>query len=400
MSYLETTEFTLDWLQGVLPFSDVRQLFKDLGQFDSRLKYENWSVMGNLRNYRTRFICQGRASVSIAYNDDPLQDPYNKNLWYSSELNDDVSLIAENHPFNPGIFVSISGDGLRWLNQVDGTVDKIIKYLRFEKFKCSRLDLACDIFDPKNNLVPNVIKAFKNCFSVNVGKLNIVSNMCRTSGKNGSVKLYPYVDCIRQETPKQVWNVTFGNHGSSFGMFRCYDKWFEIASGRLNNYSSEMLKKLTHKYWYRLEYEVHNGKMNNHAADLFNSLADGKVNIQTAFGQVAGKMFRIVKPKSISNLAMAPIFSVWEQFLSYCEYFVQLGVVEWVTQPWVEKTAEQLVYYVRRHIPKLATKIFEMFNASPSLRDEVLEEGRNRMKRDAAYKQAEFEATLSMLRCT
>lgn len=399
MSYLETTKYTLDWLQGVLPFSNVRQLFRALGEIDDRLKYENWSVFGNLRNYRTRFICQGKASVSIAYNDDPFQDPYNKNLWHSSELNDDVSLIAEDHPFNPGIFVSISGDGLRWLNAVSGTVDKIIKYFRLQGFNCSRLDLACDVFDPNNDLVPTVLKAFKNAVAKRPNRLTLRSNIRRTSGKNGSVKLFPYTDDIRYpDDPKQIWNVTFGNHGSSFGMFRCYDKWFEIASGRLNSYSSEMLKDLPHQYWYRLEYEIHNGKMKKYAASLFNALADGQVNVQTGFGWCAENMFDIVKLKDAhQNISYSLVSDAWSQFIAYTIHFVQLGL-DLVSTPWVEKTPEKFRSFIR-HVSKMCYKIQKLFDADPQFRDEVLEIGQQKYDHDIICS-SEFESYLSMIRTT
>lgn len=322
MCYLDTTKYTLDWLQGVLPFSDVRQLFKALGEIDDRLKLENWAVMGSLRNYRTRFVCNGMPAVSIAYNDDFMADPYNDSLWFTNPDSSTVSLVAEDHPYNPGIFVSISGDGLRWLNCVPGTVENLLKYLHLQAFKCSRLDVACDIFEPKNDLVPTVLKAFKNAVSMRPGRLALRSNMRRTSGKNGTVKLYPYTDTLRGES-KTIWNCSFGDHGSSFGMFRCYDKWFEIASGRLSNYSKEMLSSLPHQYWYRLEYELHNGKSVAHASIVFNLLAEGKLNVKSAFGWCVENMFDIVKIKdSFEKVDRREVNAVWQQFLNYTIHFV------------------------------------------------------------------------------
>ncbi len=321
MSYLETCKFTLDWLQGVLPFSDVRVLFKALGEIDERLKPEFWQPFGSFRNYRTRFICQGKASVSIAYNDDPLQDRYNKSLWYScSDNNEDISLIAENHPFNPGIFISISGDGLRWLNQNPDTVKALLKYLKLQRFKCSRLDLACDVFDPKNDLVPTILKAFKNAVPMTAGRLSLRSKIRRTSGKNGSVKLYPYTDTIRDGN-KTIWNCSLGDHGSSFGMFRCYDKWFEIASGRLSDYKTQMLESLEHKYWYRIEYELHNGTINLYAATIFNKLADEELQVNTAFGWCAENMFDIVKIKrGTENVSNREVSTIWAAFIRFIHF--------------------------------------------------------------------------------
>lgn len=317
-SYLDSCKFTLDWLQGVLPFSDVRQLFKALGEIDNRLKLENWAVMGSLRNYRTRFICNGMPAVSIAYNDDFMSDTYNDSLWFTNPDSSTVSLLAEDHPYNPGIFVSISGDGLRWLNVVPGTVEKLLKYLHLQAFKCSRLDVACDIFEPNNDLVPTVLKAFKNAVSMRPGRLALRSNMRRTSGKNGTVKLYPYIDTIRSEEPKTIWNCSFGDHGSSFGMFRCYDKWFEIASGRLSNYSNEMLSTLPHQYWYRLEYELHRC-----APEIFNLLAEEKFNVKSAFGWCADNMFDIVKVKNaFESVDRRIIPAIWQCFVNETIHFV------------------------------------------------------------------------------
>lgn len=392
----ENCKFTLDWLQGVLPFDDVRVLFKALGEIDNRLCPENWTPFGSFRNYRTRFICQGRASVSIAYNDDMLQDPYNDSLWYKQpNNNENISLIAENHPYNPGIFVSISGDGLRWLNENPNTVKKIMEYFRFQKFNCSRLDVACDIFDSKNNLIPTIIKAFKNAVSMSPGKFGLRSNIRRTSGKNGSVKLYPYTDTIREENNnKTIWNCSLGDHGSSFGMFRCYDKWFEIASGRLSEYKTQMLDTLPEKYWYRLEYELHNGTSVKYAATVFNALADETMNIKEAFGFAAENMFDIVKVKTaFENVSSREIPKIWVSFLQFI-HFVELNL-DLITTPWVEKTPEKLKYWAR-NICKAIYKIEKLFEKDPTFKDEILSNGQRKFDNDIIGK-TQFDNWLAML---
>lgn len=388
--------FGLDWLHGTLPFNDVKVLFDSLGKIDSRLQYEYWKPMGSFRNYNTRFICQGKPSLTIAYNRDYLYNPYDTDKFYNDDTNN-IPLVAEDHPFNPGIFVSFSGDGLRWLNEFPGTVEKIIKYFRLQRFCCSRIDFCCDFYNKKNKVIPKVISAFKNAVVEKPGKLCLRSNMRRTSGKNGSVRLFQYDDTIRPGD-KKVFNVEFGNHSSSFGMFRCYDKWFEISSGRLNLYKEAMLELCEDDYWYRMEYELHNGNHVRYAESMFNNLADGIVNVRTAFGWCLENMFDVVKCEWSSQVvSRREVASEWSSMIQFI-HFVQFDNVPIISVPWVEKTPEQFVLHVRR-LSKFVHKIHLFFENCPDKALEILSEGKEKYDSDIVQKSI-FDSYFSRVRCT
>lgn len=190
--------FGIDWLHGTLPFNDVTVLFNALGSIDSRLGPDYWKPLGSFRNYNTRFICQGKPSLTIAYNQDFLIDPYSDKWYYSKNPTENpISLVAEDHPFNPGIFISFSGDGLRYINYLKGSLEKIIKYFRLQKFICSRIDFYCDFYNSKNKVIPHVIKSFNNAVLEKAGGFCLRSNMRRTSGSNGTVDVHFYIDTIR-----------------------------------------------------------------------------------------------------------------------------------------------------------------------------------------------------------
>lgn len=387
MNYNENDfAFGIDWLHGVLPFNDVTALWSALGSIDSRLGPDYWKPLGTFRNYNTRFICQGKPSITIAFNQDYLADPYSNKWYYSKNPSETpISLLAEDHPYNPGIFVSISGDGLRFINDKPGALKQILKYFRLQKFSCSRIDFYCDFFNPKNKIIPHVIKSFNNAVLEKPGGFCLRSNMRRTSGSSGTVDVHSYVDTIRPGG-KKVTNVTFGNHGSSFGMFRCYDKWFEISSGRLNLYKEEMLKRCDDQYWYRIEYELHNGNTVRRAESIFNNLADDLMNVRECFGWCVNQMFDIVKIKySQQKIDRREVSEIWDTFRQII-HFVQSGELPLVSVPWVEKTPEQFVRWLHR-MQLAVYKIERLFANDPELKVKILSAGEERYNSDIVQKQ-------------
>ena len=313
MSYLESTVFSFDWLNGTLPgFCDVRYFFDCLEKIHADLKYEEWfSRERGIYNYSQSFGLQGSSRFIVAFN------PDYDNSALAVEFSDNFNtfpLRAVTDGYNPGIFISISGDGLRYLNSLgNGVVKALFSFLRSQGFKASRLDVCCDIFDKDNPLVPLLVEAFHYCIVKKGGKATLTSNIRRTVD---NVRIQLNADPYR-ENNDWSYSIAFGNHGSSWGMFRLYDKWLEIKTGRLKEFSEDLLKDKD--YWYRLEYELHK----EHAALLFNNLGD--MTTSDAFHFAACNMFKVVIPKSEKTQSDKCInSSVWAEFLEYihCIHFV------------------------------------------------------------------------------
>lgn len=298
IKWLDTMEFSIDWLNGVMEFDgSIFDFFKDISLFDDRLRADNWILLkGGKYHYNQRFCLNGNATIQVCWNSSEETPfvPYKK---------------GENN--NYGIFVSISGDGLRYLQQHENTLGSLMKYFYYNGFRCSRFDVNCDIFEKDNPLIPVVIEAFRWALIRKEGELGLSTNVQR---KSSNFSIYEMVDTYHNE---RCYNCQLGNHSTRFGMFRCYNKWLELKDGRLSDVGDAILAaKGNPDYWYRLEYELHK----ENAADIFNAFASGKINIEHAFYAAAQKIFTVVNQKYIcGSMGLNPINSVWAEFLAHID---------------------------------------------------------------------------------
>lgn len=299
IKWLDTMEFSIDWLNGVMEFDgSIFDFFKDIALFDDRLRADNWVLLkGGKYHYNQRFCLNGNATFQVCWNaseESPFV-PYKK---------------GENN--NYGIFISISGDGLRYLQQHQNTLGSLLKYFYYNGFRCSRFDVNCDIFEKDNPLIPVVIEAFRWALIRKEGELGLSTNVQR---KSSNFAVYELVDTYHNE---RCFNCTLGNHSTRFGMFRCYNKWLELKDGRLSDVGDAILAaKGNPDYWYRLEYELHK----ENAADIFNAFASGKINLENAFHAAAEKIFRVIEQGSVwGNISRFDTNAVWAEFLAHNEY--------------------------------------------------------------------------------
>ncbi len=243
-------KFGMDWLNGVLPVSDVMSVFEMLEKFSSKLRFDRWTPLNSGRyNYARRYALDGKMTIQLMYN----------------PVSDEEGFTADMNHNNSGIFFSISGDGIRYLHSLGGDVSALNKLLFFfyrYGFKASRFDTYCDILDEDNSIVPLIVEAFSYARHETVGKPFIKTNFHRT---NNNFHRYPVVD----DNGTEWWNCQLGHHASNVGMFRCYNKLVEVADGRLSEMSVDVFKSYdVDDYWYRLEYEMHK----ENAAACFNAL--------------------------------------------------------------------------------------------------------------------------------
>lgn len=368
-------KFGMDWLNGVLPVSDVMSVFEMLEKFSSKLRFDRWTLLNSGRyNYARRYALDGKMTIQLMYN----------------PVSDEEGFTADMNHNNSGIFFSISGDGIRYLHSLGGDVSALNKLLFFfyrYGFKSSRFDVYCDILDDKNEIVPLIQDAFDNFQFPDYNRPTLRTNVQR---KRGNVTLNSYYD----DNGKKFINCTLGHHGTRFGMFRCYNKFVEVSDGRLSEISSEVFKSYdVEDYWYRLEYEMHK----ENASACFDALmsraeADNSpLCFEDIFYSVFERVFTVVDYKTPSGLSHQPISDVWSAFGSELQenniHLVQFNSVPYIkcTLSRLGKNAERICgyYYAigqylgtlsseeRRQFLKLAKDKYENQPKYNLLRDEI-----------------------------
>ena len=292
----KTPVFNIDWLHGSMPgLLNIQKFLYELEALDpDKLNIKRWAKWSRgLYNYSTRLCLNDKATINVAW----VQD------------DNHVSYYAVDTGFNPGCFVSISGDGIRYLGSE--LLAKVMKLLFNYGFRCSRIDINCDIFDKTNDVIPMYLEAIDNYRRRNFGNGDPVM-MCCGSKK---INFVSYYDLSRSV---EVLNVTMGNKASDRCMFRIYDKYYEITNGRLSSLSDEMLKDIPSDYWYRIEFEVHK----KYAEGLFNDFVLGKCTVAQAFVACC-RFYRVIESRYVTKLdnclsTQGPEFEVWSKFLQVC----------------------------------------------------------------------------------
>ena len=365
----ELYHFGMDWLNGVLPVSDVGEVFRTLAQFSSKLAYNRWSLeCYGKYNYAFRYCLDGQSSVQLMFN--PMKE----------HADDRRCLIADMDCNNSGVFFSISGDGIRKLASMgqsgNSALNKLLFYFYRNGFKASRFDVYCDILDKKNKVVSVVRESFKYFRFPQVGKLTLTTNVQR---KPNAVRMDRYVD----ENNKVYYNCTMGNHASNTFMFRCYNKREEVLNGRLDEYSESLLKYYDDpQYWWRMEYELHK----KHAADYFNATMkqaeEDNKNIQyrdcflTAFDRCfTPVVFSYLK--HLKNIRTLTVSVDWSEFANMISNCPERFILSNSTLPYVEMSRVRLNKYIK-HNSSFVYALFTAVLFQPDLIYDVLAEGQDR----------------------
>lgn len=364
---IDKTYYSLDWIHGVCQTNCVGSLFQALVEADPRLDFQNFALFSKgIYNYSTRYGLYNKSFITVGYN--PAEDP--------SLLDqvDDWGMYATSEGFNTGVFVSITGDGIRFLGS-EGTLN-VMKVLYNFGFRCSRLDVACDVFDPENPYVPHLDEAFLHCCSLDeVGQLTVKSDMTRRhlkaflnrdSHRNGK-----YGDFTRS------W--TWGHSGSSRCMFRMYDKWLEMKDGRLSEYDTQ-LDDLPSDYWYRFEYEMHK----TYAATLFNMIVEGECNVPAAFAYCADRCFYPVYNSLTSvtqqDFSRGDNSDVWQYFISLASDYVIEPTFDFVQ---LEFSEERRISYFKHMSPLFYSFLVTMRHCQ-DLEAHIYDDGARRFYKNKA----------------
>lgn len=375
-------KFGLDWLNGVLPVSDVLSVFDLLEKFSSKLRRDRWTLLNSGRyNYARRYCLDGKMTIQMMYN------PVSEEERFTADMNHN----------NSGIFFSISGDGIRYLHSLGGDVsalNKLLFYFYRNNFKASRFDTYCDILDNNNEIVPLIQEAFDYVGREQVGK-PCISTRLRRCGS--SLRTNFRRETYTNDDGSVFTNCTLGHHGSTVGMFRCYNKFVEVSDGRLSEMSEDVFKTYdVEDYWYRLEYEMHK----ENAAACFNALmsrADSEnytLCFEDIFYSVFERVFKIVEPSSFGHaLSDQKSSEAWSSFGAELQSN-SIHLVEFKSVPYIKVSLRRLgvnaerisaYYYAigqyldtldydsRRRFLRSAREKFENQSKYNLLRDEIEE---------------------------
>lgn len=326
--------FGLDWLNGVLPIQDVDDLFKELNKFSSKLRFERWELTNSGKyNYSRRYCLDGKASIQLMYN------PVSAEEEFTASQPDETKPGYHN---NSGVFFSISGDGIRYLHSIGGeqtALNKLLYYFYHNSFRSSRFDVYCDILDEDNTIVPLIQEAWSFAGREQVGQPFIKTRLRRDgSALRKNFKIHTMLD----DNGNEFTNCSLGHHGSTVGMFRCYNKLVEVSDSRLSEVSESIYSSYdVDGYWYRLEYEMHK----DNAASCFDSMmifAEENNNILTfedIFASAFNKVFSIIVPScrcemAGNNMSRADEASSWSDFrntqLANTIHFVEFKPVPYI----------------------------------------------------------------------
>lgn len=334
--------FKFDYLNGIVPITGVDMFFESLKNISDKFDLSNWvrntyAVRG-IRNYNTRYHFMGLNHFIVS--------------WNCSSDDEYIALTPEQSKFNPYIYLTISGSGLLYFSLEEQ--EKLFSYLYRVGFKCTRLDVACDILNRNNDIVPYVLASFRHGSRDRKPKdvPFVTSNMSlepKLNNKTG--KIYRPVTYTTYYTTDGdiVENMSFGNHSSDLGMFRAYDKYFERG---LDVCSHDALHELHRKlypdnYCFRFEVELHK----KHSQALFNLYCSTDMKIYDVFASALISMFTIKVSKGVGYQSqLCDVSPVWTEFLTELSnniHFVELDKVDVVPalQLPIEQLKERLIHY-------------------------------------------------------
>lgn len=282
---LSTSRCSVDWFRGSLRKGLLSLSFSfedfccELYSIDSRFDFSNFILQPTgIYNYKYRYVHKDCPSLMFAFNlPNDLVCDLSDNFNFAS-------YVIDFNCRNPGLFFNFSGEACRFIG--DDSLKFFFKHFERHYDVCvTRLDLALDFFDPDNSIVPFLQNGFSNFLYPKVGDISISSGLYRVPGNIKSyVNFYP--------DGKQTTNFSLGNHGSSRGMIRLYDKFHQFtysnpfyvvdSDGKsVIDYPEQMYSS----YWYRLELECHRCGDVYFANEVFHYLVQSDFNIFSSFGQ-------------------------------------------------------------------------------------------------------------------
>lgn len=371
--------FCIDYINGILPITRVDSLFESLRSINDDFLLENWvssayAVRG-IRNYNSRYHFLGGNDFIISWNGLSEFEPFEAKSPKDSK-------------FNPYIYISISGKGLKYFN--DKQLEQFFSYLYRCRFQCTRLDVACDIYNRDNQIVNLIIQSFKNSampikpegVPFISSKMSLKPKTIKSSGRF----VRPVIFTSNIDNDGNITeNMTFGNHGSYLGMMRVYNKYLErgydtiVSSDSLSEFHRKLFPDC---YWYRIEVELHK----QHACNLFNIFVGEPLSYPDLFASALVSMIDIRVSRSmgyrVDMCAVSPLFTDFLNELSNSIHFVELESKQSV--PIVQLPIEDLKEKMLHYAPMLCGFV-DLCMLDPSFIEKICVENRHRYKNKVQY---------------
>lgn len=328
--------FTCDWLNCRIDCPDIWTFLTDLENVIPEISVSDWKVRasGGVCFYKNGLYlpAAGLSSVVLAYN----VDEHGKVI---NECQGERSMY--------GVLVSLSGDGCRYINSLhENALFDFIHLLAGYNAVCTRIDVACDILDSDNEVVP-MIQCFANS-AYNYDRA-IYDFNCNLNRKPGWVTMNRVYDRIVNDYTD---NVTIGGRSSTKGTLQLYNKRVEVESGRLSELAAPMLAQYGNPdYWWRLEY-----RCKSFSQKVFEQLLN--TGIVGAFFQAMCNFGFFVEVKYSYNLGASDTVPCWNEFLEYvksqCDKNIDL--VQLVSQEYIPTSISKAALHIERN-PALLFKI-------------------------------------------
>lgn len=208
-----------------------------------------------------------------------------------------------------GIQISISGDGCRYISSLHKNgFSHLLQALKPFNPHCSRIDIACDIFDKDNMLVPMIQTFADFAYDRENALYDLNCNLKR--GKDFCTFFSVYDDIVKNFTR----NITIGGRSCKKGTLQLYNKRVEVESSRLSEHSEAILNAVGNPdYWWRLEY-----RCKSYAHKVFMNLMESQ-SIYSAFLEAANGFGMFVVPIYSNQINKAENCVEWVSFLAFVE---------------------------------------------------------------------------------
>ena len=375
----DTLRFSCDWCNVVVDTGNFASLISDLCDHVPGLDENQIQPMAKGQNFYSvsyHYASAGYSAITFSYT--PVAGGF---------------IPVEYTPDHPqhGILVSISGDGCRFLRSLSSDqtgLKKFLDVLRSYPHTCTRLDMAMDIFDPDNPIVPLFQEYSKVAYDDDTkDHLDIRGGLVH---KPGFVRYMPVYD---RDVGKYVDNVYIGDRTSSRGHCVVYNKKEEVRQGRLRNIADLIFDSvgMTNNYWFRVEYRAKKGL----AEPAFCALLDS--GCDAAFYYIADNLFEFVdRHYDRHSISKCEVTVVWAEFLLWLSEQNSINFVELDPQktPYVPATVARTRQWLFS-MSSVLYKAMKIFQYDPEFRERIVSEGLRRHNANA--KSAQFDYEMSML---
>lgn len=392
MKWTEKVAFSCDWCNIRVDVENRGLLWDALERSVEGFNRNDLVALSKGQNFYKETLTYAPAGYSaITFSFCPCEDDLNGMV---------INYVDPEHPCSVrGILVSVSGDGCRYLqNLCDDGLKRFLSVCRSFPHRTTRFDVAMDLFDKDNPIVPLFQKFSQMAYEPEKGK-DTIAIKGRINRCEGYCRRMPVWDFdLHAETD----NVYIGDRTCAVGQVCVYNKKVEIRHGRLRKMAKSIYEDvgMTDNYWYRIEYRA---KSLTRRPDL--SLAEPALcafldqGEEASFYYLADRLFVFINLiYDFDSINKCPIVDIWTDFLEWMASYQNAHFVELPREGYfyVKPNFERLVRFYRR-IASSLTYYEDLCSLIPSFRSEINNTGRRR-RSDQRSKFAVIDSEIARFR--